>query len=121
MSYTVNMIVDDVHETTRRAAREFAVAPRAVFGFVEAGADILRATDPYQDQTGDLRASTEAINVVDDPGQWHFQLRMGEHYASYVNNLGFSRIEEVAGAGGVVRGHIVRYLTVTMPRKILGV
>jgi hypothetical protein len=114
------MIVDDVHAFTERARDALDRAPREVFGFVEAGADILRATDPYQDRTGNLRASTEAVNVLDDPGQWHFQLTMGESYASYVNDLGFSRIDEVAGQGGIVRSQIFRHLTVTVPRKIAG-
>lgn len=109
--------VSDVHAFTRRVEAEFDAMPMAVFGFVEAGADILVNTDPYQNRTGDLRTSTQAVNVDDELNGWHFDLEMGMKYASYVRDLGFSEIDDIAM---VVRDHINVFLTSDMTRRIGG-
>lgn len=75
-----------------------------MLGFVEAAADALQQTDPYQDRTGDLRSGTRAVNVSDDPDAWEFELEMDTKYASYVQDLGFSRFDEVGEAFAVVIG-----------------
>lgn len=59
------------------------------------GAEVLRSTDPYQDRTGDLRESTEA--VIDQSGDPVIVvLRMGEDYASFVKRLGYSNFDDVS-------------------------
>lgn len=108
--------VSDVHDFTARAVAEFDDMPKNVFGFVEAGADILRARDPYENRTGQLRANTQAVNVNDDLDQWHFQLQMATPYASYVRDLGFSDIDDVYIR---VRDEISVFIGVTMPRRML--
>lgn len=109
--------VSDVNDFTDRAVAVFEEMPKNVFGFVEAGADILQNTDPYTDRSGDLRSNTQAVNVNDDVDLWHFQLQMATPYASYVRDLGFSQIDDV---WFIVRDHISVYIGVTMPRQILG-
>lgn len=108
------MIVDvsDVSRFTRMALGVFDAMPMAVFGFVEAGADALVNTDPYTDRTGALRQETQAVNINDDVDLWEFDLTMGTPYASYVQDLGFSRFDEV---GDLTGKNITTYLTVTMP------
>lgn len=111
----MNVDASDVHTFTRKSLRAFDRMPGDVFGFVEAGAKILVQTDPYQNRTGDLRASTLAINYSDDVDAWEFSLNMETEYASYVRDRGFSRIDEVYG---VVAQEIFGYLTVTMPSNM---
>lgn len=109
--------VSDVNEFTARAVAEFDDMPKNIFGFVEAGADALVATDIYQNRSGKLRANTRSVNVNDDVDQWHYQLQMATPYASYVNDLGFSRIDDM---WVIVRDEISVFIGVTMPRRILG-
>lgn len=91
----------DVHEATERAEDAFLDMPDEVYGFVEAGAEALRETDPYQNRTGNLRASTRAVRV--DAGlEFSYRLEMYEPYASYVRDLGFSRVDEFGMLGGYV-------------------
>lgn len=115
---TVKVDISEVEALTKRAHSAFDAMPMAVFGFVEAGADVLVSTDPYQDRTGDLRDSTKAVNVNDDPDAWEFLLEMGEGYAVFVNALGFSRIDEVGE--DIVPGLIESFLTNEMPGQITG-
>lgn len=110
--------VSDVHAFTRRALAEFDDMPKNVFGFVEAGAEILQATDIYTDRSGDLREHTQAVNVTDDVDQWHFTLELDMPYASFVNDRGFSRVDEVGQEGGVVDTEIGVYLNQTMPSRM---
>lgn len=116
----IRMEVNDVHDFTRRALAAFDDMPIDVFGFVEAGADILRATDPYQNHTWNLRNGTQAVNVNDDVDPFHFELVMDMHYASFVNDLGFSRVDEIGERGGVIDTAIMGYLEGAMARKIAG-
>ena len=62
----VSVDISEVEEITERANSVFDNMPDAVFGIVEAGAAVLVASDPYQDRTGDLRASTEAVVIEDN-------------------------------------------------------
>jgi hypothetical protein len=87
--------VSSVAAFSAQATRAIDAIPTTALGFVEAGADVLRSTDPYQNRTGRLRASTQAINVSDSPDAWEFELVMDTEYASYVQDLGFSRFDEV--------------------------
>lgn len=103
----MSLDVSDVKAFTARALDGFDGIPMVALGFVEAGADALRSGDPYQNRTGDLRRSTQAVNISDDPNAWEFELEMGEDYASFVQDAGFSRFDDV---GEVVAAEIGLYL-----------
>lgn len=63
---------------------------------VEQGAQELRATDSYQNRTGNLRGGTQAILVEDGATTITVSLEMDEHYASYVIARGYSNFWAVA-------------------------
>jgi hypothetical protein len=91
---TVKVNISEVLAMGRRADRELGDVDAIMEDTVEAAAAELRATDPYQNRTGDLRASTqgEAISFGDEV---EATLAMGMPYASFVIGRGFSNYEDV--------------------------
>lgn len=55
-----------------------------------------RLTHTYQNQTGHLQQSTAAVVVSEDDDGIEIHLEMGEEYATYVIDRGYSRFEKIA-------------------------
>lgn len=55
-----------------------------------------RFTHAYQNQTGHLQQSTGAVVVSESDNEVEIHLEMGEEYASYVVDRGYSKFEEIA-------------------------
>lgn len=71
-------------------------APRVMKKRLDAAALEERRTHEYKNRTHDLENSTQAGEIIDVGNQKVVQLTMGMPYASYVNNRGLSRIDEIA-------------------------
>jgi hypothetical protein len=86
-------VVSTVPALTRRAVKELSGVESVMSGVAQDAADHLVATDPYQNRTGDLRASTvsESIDLGDAV---EVTIAMGMPYASHVIRRGFSGWEE---------------------------
>jgi len=54
-----------------------------------------RATHLYQNQTGHLENSTKAGTISETADETVIDLEMGEPYASFVHDLGYSRFVEL--------------------------
>ncbi len=109
----IKLDISDVSAGADRASEAFADMSADVFGFVEAGADILQSRDPYQNRTGNLRRDTQAIEIDGSP-DFHYQLIMDQEYASFVRDMGLSDFDAV---GELVGEKIEEYLTVNLPGK----
>lgn len=55
-----------------------------------------RFTHRYQNQTGHLQQSTAAVVVSETDNEIEVHLEIGEEYASYVVDRGFSDFEDIA-------------------------
>lgn len=97
MKVTMSGDVQEMAATRIAAIRRY---PSDVLAICEAAAAELRATDSYQDRTGDLRESTQAIAAIGGSVN-AVTLQMGEAYASFVKRLGFSRWDEVSARAAV--------------------
>lgn len=86
-------VQSDVSALTRRAIKELSNVDAVMDRVAQDAADYLVATDPYQNRTGDLRASTvsESIDLGD---AIEVTIVMGMPYASFVIARGFSNWEE---------------------------
>ena len=76
------------------AEREFGQLHDNILEIAEWGAEQLRENDPYQNRTGNLRKSTDAMSS--GQGAKSVILEMGMDYASYVANLGYSDFDNVS-------------------------
>jgi len=76
------------------AEREFGQLHDNILEIAEWGAEQLRENDTYQNRTGDLRKSTDAMSA--GHAAKGVRLEMGMEYASYVANLGYSDFDKVA-------------------------
>jgi hypothetical protein len=103
----------DVHEMTKRAEVEFGNLGKRMLRAAKHSAKYERDTHPYTNRTFRLQRSTDAGMM----GGWEeisVVLYMGMYYASFVNNLGYSHIENAAQQ---CQGWIWRDI-ITMPRRI---
>ena len=56
-----------------------------------------RNTHDYRNQTGHLQQSTRAVVVDESDDHFEAHLEMGEEYASYVVDRGYSNFRNIAG------------------------
>ena len=89
-------------ETERAAERArlelLGVLPDRMLNAVRQGAEYEKSRKTYQDRTGKLRSSTVGRMDNSNANNAQVTLEMGEEYASYVNRMGFSAIDEAAKA-----------------------
>lgn len=94
------------HETTARALAKKAdlyLAPHdgqmvnGVMEILQRYAAEERNTHEYRNQTGHLQQSTRAQVVDESDGYFEAVLEMGEEYASYVADRGYSNFRNIGG------------------------
>ena len=91
---TVTM-TSEAPQALAKAVRAFRGLSRNMLNIASQGAEHLQRTDTYQNRTGNLRAGTQALMTLRGDAII-VDLEMDEHYASYVNRLGFSGFDHVA-------------------------
>lgn len=84
---------------TQQMRRAFRRLPAEMLKVVQTAARLEQQGHLYQNRTGNLERSTVG-RPVSSPGFMNddatVMLEMGMYYASYVNNLGYSRIDDAA-------------------------
>lgn len=86
----------DVHAMTKRAEDE--LGPGLARRMLKAGAQAIKyevQTHPYHNRTGRLEHTTRAYTVV-GADEVDLYMVMEMFYASFVNNLGYSHIDDAA-------------------------
>lgn len=89
----LHLDLTDVHRVTEQALKELREIPRKMLSVGQYWAAYERMTHAYQNRTGNLQRSTIATISKTD-AETTLYLRMDMFYASYVNNLGYSNIDQ---------------------------
>jgi hypothetical protein len=97
----IRALVDASDVTREETEAEKVLRPggelvRAIEHRLKEAAMTERFTHEYKNQTGHLQQSTEAAVVSETDNEIEIHLEMGEEYASYVVDRGYSEFEEIA-------------------------
>jgi hypothetical protein len=91
----ITIDVSQLRALNRRAKRLFDLMPARMLDIGKFAARFERETHSYTNRTGKLEASTLAY-VAEGNDEVTLSLVMDTPYASYVNKLGYSNIDEAA-------------------------
>lgn len=94
----MNVYVDlsEVYALERAATKVLGDVPRRLKAACDKGADLEVRTHPYHNRTGNLERSTFAQTVETNGADATVELAARMDYASFVNRLGYSRIDDAA-------------------------
>ena len=91
----LNLDLGDLHRMHAQAIKQLRAVPSQMLKVGQYWAAYERMTHAYQNRTGNLQRSTFATISKSD-AECTLYLRMDMFYASYVDNLGYSNIDEAA-------------------------